>query len=416
MVGHGDHRDEDWKVEFYLMLGVQFVMSMSLTVIVPLLPFYLPVIGITNRADILMWTGLLSSVNLFVAAAVAPLWGHLGDRHGRKVMVLRSSAAISLFTFAMIFAVNVWVLLALRAAMGAFSGFGAAANTLVAARVPRHRLGFALGWLSTTQMMGSFFGPLAGGMLLDQFGDQRVVFVWTATLAAIACFLVWRLVPQDRGHAHPRDAPDAPARRWTQVLVPVLPFFTLLLIAQVSLRSVQPIVTVFVTDLAPNAHNVATLAGLAFSVVGLADLVGSPFLGKRSDSIGYRRVLVIALLGGAAFTLPQAFASDYWVFLGERFCVGLFIGSIIPTTQALLARSIPRGSHGLAYGIGASATFLGGGLGPILGSTTAATLGIPAVFLATTVMLAVAAAWVVWLLPAQGASHRPTLCPPPEKR
>ncbi len=390
--------DDSWKLTFYFMLGVQFIMSMSLTVIVPILPLYLPTIGVTGRADILLWTGVLTSVNLFAAALLSPLWGFLGDRHGRKVMVLRSSAAIALFGFLMMFATNVWELFAIRAAMGAFSGFASSANTLVASRAPNNRLGFALGWLSTAQMMGSFFGPLAGGVLFDTFGDHRIVFLWTAVLALIAFLLVWRLVPRDVVHVVAKE-PDAPRARWTHVLLPVLPFFVLLLIAQISLRSVQPVITVFVTSLVPDAGNIATLAGLAFSVVGFADMVGSPFLSKRSDSIGYHRVLLIAMAGGAAFTLPQSFAGGYWTFLGERFCTGLFISSIIPTAQALLARSVPQRNRGLAYGIGASATFLGGGLGPLLGAAAAASLGVRSVFIGTALMLIVAAAWVRWGIP-----------------
>ncbi len=385
------------------MLGVQFIMSMSLTVIVPILPLYLPSIGVVRRPEILLWTGLLTSVNLFAAAAVSPLWGHLGDRHGRKVMVLRSSLAIAVFSASMVFATNVWELFAIRAAMGAFSGFAASANTLVASRVPSNRLGFALGWLTTAQMLGSFFGPLVGGLLFDSFGDHRVIFVWTAVLALIAFLLVWRLAPRDVAHVA-AGKPDGPQAHWTRVLLPILPFFVLLLVAQVSLRSVQPVITVFVTSLAPHARNIATLAGLAFSMVGFADLVGSPFLGKRSDSVGYHRVLLIAITGGVAFTLPQSVAGGYWTFLAERFCAGLFISSIIPTAQALLARSIPEGKRGLAYGMGASATFLGGGLGPLFGAATAASLGVRSVFVSTALMLLLAAAWVNWGVPRPAAA------------
>ena len=387
------------------MLAVQVIMSMSLTVIVPLLPFYLPTIGVTGKRDILVWTGMLTSVNLFVAAAASPIWGVLGDRRGRKLMVMRSSAAICLFTFLMIFAVNVWMLLAIRALMGAFSGFGSAANTLVASRVPRHRLGFALGWLSTAQMVGAFIGPLAGGTLLDIFGNQRVVFLWTSALAMTAFVFVWRLVPRDHIPALSLQGLHLPGKRWTSVLASVMPFFVLLLIAQVSLRSVQPVITMFVTSLAPGAPDVAILAGLAFSVAGLADLVGSPFLGKRSDRIGYRRVLLIALGGGVVFTAPQALAGNYWIFLAERFCVGLFISSIIPTAQALLARRIAPQDRGLAYGIGASATFLGGGLGPLFGAFTAAAFGMRSVFALTALMLLMAAAWVAWILPSAEAGE-----------
>ena len=399
--------DAGWELTFYLMLAVQLIMSMSLTVIVPILPLYLPTIGITQRGQILVWTGVLTSVNLFVAAAASPLWGVLGDRRGRKLMVLRSSAAICLFTFAIIFTANIWVLLAIRAFMGAFSGFGSAANTLVASRVPINRLGYALGWLGTSQMIGTFLGPLAGGVLIDVFGDYRVVFLWTSSLALIAFILVWRLVPPDsrRGRAPEKTLP--PATRWQSVIRAVLPFFVLLMVAQIALRSVQPVITVFVTSLAPGANNIATLAGLAFSIVGLADLVGSPFLGKRSDSIGYRRVLLIALAGSVVFTVPQAFVGSYKAFLLNRFCAGLFISSIIPTAQASLARRIAPQDRGLAYGIGASATFLGGGLGPLVGAFTAATYGLRSVFLVTALILLLAILWVWRRLPVANPGPAP---------
>ena len=67
-----------------------------------------------------------------------------------------------------------------------------------------------------------------------------------------------------------------------------------------------------------------------------------PFLGNRSDVIGYRRVLLICLLGATLTTLPQAFADDYWVFTAQRFAVGLFIGGILPTANALVGRLVPR--------------------------------------------------------------------------
>jgi len=184
-----------------------------------------------------------------------------------------------------------------------------------------------------------------------------------------------------------------------------LPFFILLLIAQIALRSVQPVITVFVGSLVPTAANIATLSGLAFGIVGLADLVGSPLLGKRSDRIGYRRVLIITLIGSAAFTAPQALASDYWVFLAERFCVGLFVSSIIPTAQALLAKETDARDRGLMYGIGASATFLGGGLGPLLGAFCAASFGLRSVFVVTAMILLMACAWVVLRLPKPSISE-----------
>ena len=80
--------------------------------------------------------------------------------------------------------------------------------------------------------------------------------------------------------------------------------------AQFGVRTVQPIVTLYVQEMVGNLPNVATLAGIAFSITGLANVISAPFLGNRSDRIGYRRVLLVCLAGGTITTLPQAFIDD----------------------------------------------------------------------------------------------------------
>jgi MFS transporter, DHA1 family, multidrug resistance protein len=67
--------------------------------------------------------------------------------------------------------------------------------------------------------------------------------------------------------------------------------------ARFSVRTVQPVVSLFVQELVGARADLATLSGIAFSVTGLANVVSAPFLGNRSDSIGYRRVLLICFVG-----------------------------------------------------------------------------------------------------------------------
>ena len=138
----------------------------------------------------------------------------------------------------------------------------------------------------------------------------------------------------------------------------------------------------------------ATLGGLAFSVTGLADLIASPFLGRRSDVLGYRRVLLIALGGAALASVPQAFVPNYWSFVACRFALGLFVGGILPTANALVGRLAPAGDRGTVYGITAAAMFLGQSLGPLSGGAIAATLGLHWVFLVTAILLTANLVWV----------------------
>ena len=77
--------------------------------------------------------------------------------------------------------------------------------------------------------------------------------------------------------------------------------------AQFGVRTVQPVVTLFVQELVGDRARLATFAGIAFSITGLANVVTAPFLGHKSDKIGYRRVLLIALLGARSDNVAASF-------------------------------------------------------------------------------------------------------------
>ncbi len=388
----------------WVMVAIQFFMTAAFTVLSPVMPLFLPQLGVHGRAAIDLWTGVLNAATPFVAAFASPLWGRLGDRQGRKLMLLRSMLAISVFTGLMGLSQTVWQFFILRMVMGAFSGFSASAITLVSGQTRDDRMGYALGWLSTGQLVGGLMGPLLGGVVADWFGSVRAPFFVTSAIAAAVTVAAAVLVREEASAYRGREqrGPRLSGLR-NLMAAGLLPLFVVLLLAQLGVRSVQPVITLYVQSIAGNAPNLATLAGLAFSVTGLGDIVSSPFLGKRSDVLGYRRVLLICLFGAALFSLPQAFAHSYWLFMAERFGVGLFVGGILPTANALIARSAAPGQRGAVLGLSASATFLGNSVGPLAGGAVAAAFGLPWVFLVTGAMLLASLAWTWRAVPADPA-------------
>jgi MFS transporter, DHA1 family, multidrug resistance protein len=310
-----------------------------------------------------------------------------------------------LFTALMGIAQNVWQFLAFRALMGAFAGFSAAAIALVASQAPEGRLGFALGWLSTGQLVGSLVGPIIGGLLADATGSYRIPFYCTSATILLAMGLV-SIGVRERFVRPPRTRGDRSILSSLLALARspgLIALFFVLLMAQFGVRTVQPVVTLYVKEMVGERPDLATLGGIAFSVTGLADLLASPFLGKRSDVIGYRRVLLICLCGATLTTLPQAFAGDYWVFTAERFAVGLFIGGVLPTANALVGRLVPPAQRGSVYGMTSSAMFLGNSLGPLSGGVVAAAFGLNWVFLVTAAVLALNLLWVYLRVPELAA-------------
>ncbi len=372
-----------WQRTLWLMVTVQALMSFAFSVSGPFLPLFIIQLGVKPLAAVSAWAGAVASVNFLSAAIFSPIWGGIADRTGRKAMVVRSCVAIAIFTALMGFVQNVWELFAARACMGIFSGFSAAAIAMVGTQVPEESLGFSLGWMTTGQLAGGLMGPLLGGFLADKMHDYRQIFFVTSAFALGAALVCVLLVHE---HFKPQRHAARRAGFWEGLheiaLHPTLaPMFVVVLLAQVVAFGVQPIVPLFVRALVGNVSWLATAAGLAFAVTGLADLIASPFLGKRSDRIGYRRVLLISLLGVALFTIPQAFAHNVVTFIAMRFGVGLFLGGILPTANALIGRMFTIDRRGRVFGITSSATFLGMFSGPLLGGTIAARFGFEAVFL-----------------------------------
>ena len=389
-----------WAFTLWSMVGLQLVMSLSFTILAPIMPLFLPQVGVRDPRAIDLWSGILAAVTSFVGAFAAPVWGRMADRYGRKLMVLRSAIGIAVFTGLIGFAQSVWQMFAFRLLMGFFAGFNSSAIALVASQVPDRRLGYALGWLSTGQLVGALIGPVLGGLIADLAGGYRAPFFFSASLSLVAFGLTWWFVPE-RFTPPPKEE----ARRGTSIAAAVTlltgtqglaALLVVLLLAQFAVQAVQPVVTLYVEQLLGPLPQLATLAGMAFSITGVADLLASPFLGKRSDEIGYRRVLLICLLGAALATAPQALAHTYWTFLLERFGVGCFIGGILPTANALVGRLVSRANRGFVYGLTSSASFMGTSLGPLTGGIVAASWGIRYVFVVTASLLTLNLIWV-WI-------------------
>jgi MFS transporter, DHA1 family, multidrug resistance protein len=389
-----------WRRTLWTMVAVQFTMSVAFSIVQPVMPLFLPDLGVISPAAVDMWAGVLQASTSFVAIFTGPFWGNLSDRYGRKIMVLRSTLGIAIFTTLMGMAGNPWHMLALRAGMGALAGFSSASVVMVATQVPETRMGYSLGWMSTGQLVGSLIGPLIGGAIADVTGSYRLPF-FTAGAICLAAFFMTLLVPE-------RFTPPAESSRKTGLIANLrallragglLPVIMVMMMGQFATQAVGPVVTLFVRQMLGFRPDIATLAGLAFAATGLAGVLAVPFLGKRGDTIGYRKVLMLSLGGAALFSFPQALPLGYTAFVIERFGLGLFVGGVLPAANALVGRLANPAQRGLVYGMTSSAYFLGNTLGPLMGGSVAATFGINYVFAVTAALLTMNLVWVYLKVP-----------------
>src|SRR5437899_4264092 len=147
------------------------------TLVMPFLPFFIGLLGVTDVRQIAMWTGVSLGVTPGLTALLAPAWGRLGDRYGRKIMVERSLVSFVILMAAMAYVTRAWHVLALRAVQGLFAGYGSLSVAMAAESAPRDRMPSAIGVVQTAQRIGPAVGPVIGGVLAGLLDPHHVFLI-----------------------------------------------------------------------------------------------------------------------------------------------------------------------------------------------------------------------------------------------
>jgi DHA2 family multidrug resistance protein-like MFS transporter len=148
--------------------------SIDLFVLLLALPHIGAALGADNVGQ--LW---ITDIYGFLLASCMVTMGTLGDRIGRRKLLLIGSAAFGLASVAAAFSGSVWALVAARAVLG-IAGATLAPSTLSLIshmfRDERQRAA-AIGVWVACLMGGAAIGPLIGGLLLQQFWWGSVFLV-----------------------------------------------------------------------------------------------------------------------------------------------------------------------------------------------------------------------------------------------
>ncbi len=393
--------ERHWRRNLVICLLGSFTTIVAMTLLLPFLPLYVEQLGVSDRAGIAQWSGVAYGATFFAAALVAPLWGRLADRYGRKLMLVRASLGMAVAMSLIGMADNVWELVGLRLFAGLAGGYASGSTILVATQTPKARSGWALGMLSSGIMAGNLVGPLIGGVLPPLVGIRGTF--WMAGGLIFVTFLATTfLLREDK---RPTPVMRAAARQgWAAIpdkrpVVAMLATGALLMIANMS---IEPIITLYVAQLV-DAARVTLVSGLAMSAAALGSIVSASRLGKLGDRIGHVRVIVVALAVAAALLPPQAYVTTGWELIGFRFLMGLALGGLLPCVTSVIRHNVPDGGVGRMLGLATSSQYAGQVLGPLLGGFVGGHIGMRAVFLGTSGLMA-AGAGLAWFSrrPGQG--------------
>jgi DHA1 family multidrug resistance protein-like MFS transporter len=395
---------EGWQRNVYAVTAACFLGFAGFTLVMPFLPLFIAQLGVTDVGSIAIWTGVSLGITPGLTALLAPAWGRLGDRYGRKIMVERSMISFVVLMTAMAFVTRAWHVLAIRIVQGIFAGYGSLSVAMAAESAPRERMPSAIGLVQTAQRLGPAVGPVMGGVLAGFVGLRRA-FIVTALLYAIGLAVVWVMYDDHavaRRHEIDADIDIMPgaakASTGPVTFRSVLAFQNFMLMMGVIFglqfvdRSFGPILPLYVEQIGIAHARVPLVAGVLFSIMACSGALGHHVCGKLLQRFPTRLVIVGgAVVAGCGSVLVAA--HQVWQLCIAAVLLGLGIGAAMTASYTAAGSVIPARAHGTGFGVLTSASLIGMASSPFIAGLLGGT-SIRAVFFLNVAVMAVVAAMV----------------------
>jgi MFS family permease len=352
----------------------------------PFIPLFMVELG-ESQSGAIAWTGLGQTMGSVALMLANPVWGALGDRFGRRSMVIRAMSAGTVTLGIMGLATEAWQLTAARVLQGTVGGSSVALLTLAALTLPRGRLAVGMGLMQTVQFLGNSLGPLMGTAAVGLVGFRGTFFAAAGVMAGL--ILITAVAIRDVPHTAGR--PDSQSLSFVQRLAFVgrVPRLRGILLATLAFQTSY---TLSLTLLPLHLYGLAgsddapRSVGIVLTSSALGGASGALLLGWLAGRLGTTRVAALAFVLSGTFLMVQLFAGTTLQFAALRFLTDFFGGGILPSLRTLLAEEASQhestsSSMGSVYGLSQSASAGGSAVGAALATGIAATLGIPATFL-----------------------------------
>jgi len=408
----------------------------------------LPLIARDLRADTTASAWLITSY-LIAMASLQPIAGRLGDRFGRRRLMLGALAYFIVASVGGALAPTLPVLVFFRIQQ-AIAAAAIVPNGLALLRgsAAAGRAGMYFGIAGAMTGIGAAAGPLLGGLLSAL--DWHLIFLVNLPLAGAAIALGWLSIEDARpaqpdarpdligavglgallslaawlltGATHGIDGTTALLAAATAILGlvfvryelhhpdPALPphFFAIRAFSGANLTIALANVALYgsligVPILLAGGAEASVRAGVALSALSAALIVGSPVSGLLADRLGARWPTAIGgllIAAGLAIPVLSGRPADYVVLLIGLPIAGAGVALTFPATRLAALDAVPARYAALASGVTSSSRYFGGMIGALVAVTALARpAGGAALLFSILAAAGVAAAAVGFVLP-----------------
>jgi len=360
-----------------------------LFIIIPLYVAKLPAPWFPLPETVLV--GLLISLYGLVNSVLQPLMGAITDRISRRKFIIQLGLLLmGVGTLAFVVATRFTDLLLIRALQGVGVALTIPASlALMTTATEKRTRGGSMGIYTTMRMVGFAIGPLIGGFLYVHFGFSATFFAGAAAIF-IGMVLVQLWVKET-----PADVSIETSRPF-RIIDPALLTGGIvgLGVATFVMASAFSMMTTLEQQFNTRLHQTALGFSVAFSALMISRLLFQIPLGRLSDRIGRKPLIVIGLLLMAPATILLGEVVSTVQLTVVRLFQGLASAGVAAPAFALAADLSRKGSEGRQMSIITMGFGLGIALGPLIAGVLAVAFFELPFFVGG--ILSVLGAWIVY--------------------
>ena len=378
-----EHGRPDWRRVVVVFWVTSIVEGLGVSQVFAYLAPYLRAVGVAD-ADRATFVGLFSALIFVVGMPLVPLWGVWADLYSRKAVIARSALVEAVVFACLALSREPWQLAVSLLLIGFQLGNTGVMLAAIRDVVPRRRIGTLIAVFGVAGPIGFAVGPALGAILVDGLGWSLSGMFWvSAGLSVGTAVLVWFGAADVRPEVVPTGRVLSLAYGALRGVVgdPVVRrIFAIYGVAFLASQMSRPYLALIVEHLVGTGPGLTSSIGFVAGPAALAGAAISPLGGVIGDRIGFRPVLLTALVvGGIALlavplvpTVP-ALALAVLAFTAANGLVGAMVFS-------LLATEVPAERRSQTLNLVYLPLYGAGIIGPAVGGALAGPLGAGAPF------------------------------------
>ncbi|KAF7548539.1 hypothetical protein G7Z17_g6994 [Cylindrodendrum hubeiense] len=164
------------KLQLFLLCYARLAEPLAFFSIFPFIAQMVQRNGRLADSDVGFYSGLLESLFSVMQMLVTVSWGRLGDRIGRKPVLLYSLAGTTIAPALFGLSSSLPQMFVFRCFAGVFSGGNLIIRTMIAENSTKETQTSAYSWLAFSNNVGLFLGPLVGGVFADPAEQYPNIF------------------------------------------------------------------------------------------------------------------------------------------------------------------------------------------------------------------------------------------------